>query len=111
MNTRKFSKNQENNVAKSLKGKRQPNSGATHFFKGDVVTEDFCIECKTATTEKESMSIKRDWIEKLKEETFAVGKSYWAVAFNFGGLRNKENYYIIDEQLFRQLTKYLKEDN
>ncbi len=109
MNTRKHSKAQESRVAKNLKGKRQPNSGATPFFKGDVKTEHFCIECKTAMTEKKSMSIKAEWIDKLKEEAFAIGKPYWAVAFNFGGLGNQENYYVIDEKLFLRLINYLEE--
>lgn len=110
MNTRKYSKAQESRVAKKLNGKRQPNSGATAFMKGDVKTDQFCIECKTAMTEKQSMSIKRDWIDKLKEEAFAIGKPYWAVAFNFGGLSNLENFYIIDESLFKQLQTYLEEE-
>ena len=55
------------------------------------------------------MSIKRDWIDKLKEEAFAMGKPHWAVAFNFGGLNNGENFYIIDEALFKQLQMYLEE--
>ena len=108
MNTRKYSKNQESRVAKNLKGKRQANSGATPFFKGDVVTEHFCIECKTSMTEKKSTSIKRDWVDKLKEEAFAMGKPYWAVAFNFGGLDNPENFYVIDEKLFLRLINYLE---
>jgi hypothetical protein len=110
LNTRKYSKAQESRVAKNLKGKRQPNSGATPFSKGDVKTEQFCIECKTAMTEKQSMSIKRDWIDKLKEEAFAMGKPHWAVTFNFGGLNNPENFYIIDERLFKQLQEYLEEE-
>lgn len=108
MNTRKYSKTQESKIAKSTKGKRQPNSGATMFMKGDVVTDQFCIECKTAMTEKQSISIKRDWIDKLKEEAFAIGKPYWAVAFSFGGLNNPENFYIIEERLFKQLQEYLE---
>ena len=108
MNTRKYSKAQESRVAKKLNGKRQPNSGATAFMKGDVKTDQFCIECKTAMTEKQSMSIKRDWIDKLREEAFAMGKPYWSVAFNFGGLRNHENFYIIDEKLFIKLSQCLQ---
>jgi hypothetical protein len=79
-------------------------------MKGDVKTAQFCIECKTAMTEKQSMSIKRDWIDKIKEEAFAMGKPYWAVAFNFGGFGNLENFYIIDESLFKQLQTYLEEE-
>ena len=108
MNTRKYSKAQESRVAKKLNGKMTANSGATYFSKGDVKTKYFCIECKTATTEKQSMSIKREWINKLKEETFAMNKPYWALVFNFGGLNNPENFYIIDERLFKQLQEYLE---
>lgn len=62
------------------------------------------------TTEKASISIKQDWIVKLKEEAFAMNKSYWSLAFNFGGLYNNENFYIISESLFMQLKKYLEEE-
>ncbi len=54
------------------------------------------------------MSIKRDWIDKLKEEAFAMRKPYWSLVFNFGGLNNPENFYIIDERLFKQLQEYLE---
>lgn len=58
------------------------------------------------------MSIKRDWIDKLKEETFAMNKEHWALCFNFGSstLQNAENFYIINEQLFKQLQTYLQEN-
>ncbi len=59
-------------------------------------------------TEKKSMSIKRDWIDTIKEEAFGMGKPHWAIAFNFGGLDNPENFYIIDERLFKQLREYLE---
>jgi hypothetical protein len=56
------------------------------------------------------MSIKKEWIDKLKEEMFASNKSNWALVFNFGGLRNTENFYIISEDLFQELLKFMKED-
>lgn len=61
--------------------------------------------------ERQSMSIKKDWINGIKEEAFAMGKPYWSIAFNFGGLDNPENFYIIDERLFKLLQTYLEEDN
>lgn len=110
MNTRKYSKRQEKMVAKRLRGRVQPNSGATPFLPGDVLCSKFLIECKTATKEKASMSIKADWIDKLKEEAFAMNKEHWALAFNFGGLYTTENFYIIDEKLFRKLAELLDEE-
>lgn len=114
MNTRKYSKAQEKHVAKthsSYGGKVQANSGATMFQKGDVVLKDWLIECKTAVTEKLSMSIKKDWIEKLKLEKFSMNKPFWALIFNFGGLGNKENYYIIDERMFSKLLELLQKES
>lgn len=110
MDTRKYSKAQESRVAKRGGGKVQPNSGATPFRKGDVLFPMFCAECKTVTKEQGSVSIKKDWIEKLKEEMFAMRKPYWTLIFNFGGLNNKENFYIINEQLFNELQKHLQEE-
>lgn len=110
-NTRKFSKKQEDRVAKATGGKRVANSGATVFRKGDVNAGLFCIECKTAITRKKSMSILEEWITKLKEEAFAMRKPFWAIAFNFGGLDNRENFYIISEDLFVKLSEMLQEEN
>lgn len=101
--TRYFSNKQEKSVAKTIGGKQTANSGATPFQKGDVVTDDWLIECKTKTTPSESMSIKKEWLEKNEEEAFAMQKSHSALCFNFGDLHNAKNYYIISEQEFKRL--------
>lgn len=105
MNTRKYSKIQEKRVSKINNGKVQPNSGATMFAKGDVVTKNFLIECKTRIGEQESISVKREWMEKNEEEAFSMGKDYSAVAISFG---DKKNYYVISERLFQVLRNYLE---
>lgn len=106
--TRFYSKKQENMVAKAVGGKRVANSGATPFYKGDVTTDGFLIECKTTTaTSKASFSIKKVWLEKNKEEAFAMGKRHNALAFQFG--ENEPNYYIIDEKQFKEYLFLLKE--
>lgn len=107
--TRFYSDKQEKSVAKAVGGKQVANSGATAFSKGDVRTDDFLIECKTCENEKSSFSIKRDWLEKNKEEAFAMNKHYSALAFNYGP--NEPNYYVIDERLFKILINHLKEEN
>ena len=101
--TRFYSNKQEKKVAKALGGKQQSNSGATTFNKGDVVTDDWLIECKTATSEKQSFSIKREWLEKNKEEAFAMNKSHHALAFDFGD--GGDVYYIVDEKTFKNFTQ------
>jgi len=104
--TRYFSHRQEKQVAKAVGGKTVPNSGAAKFVAGDVNTDLFLLECKTCMTDKQSFSIKEEWLNKNKEEAFAVGKDYSALVFNFGP--DKPNYYIIDEKLFKRLNKFLE---
>lgn len=107
MNTRKYSKIQEKRVSKINRGKTQPNSGATMFAKGDVITERFLIECKTRIGEQASINVKKEWLIKNEEEAFAMNKDYSAVAISFG---DNKNYYIIDQKLFNILRKHLEED-
>lgn len=106
--TRFYSNKQEKAVAKAVNGKQTSNSGATAFSKGDVRTDLFLIECKTSTTQKKSVSIQKEWIDKNKEEAFAMGKLYQAIAFDFG---DNKNYYIIDESLFKRLIEFMENEN
>lgn len=105
--TRYYSDRQEKKLAKMLNGKKQSNSGATAFQKGDVLTKLFLIEAKTKTKESESFTIKKEWLEKNKEEAIAMGKSYSALVIDFG---DGKQHYIINESLFRYLNDRLQED-
>lgn len=100
--TRFYSNKQEKHVAKILGGKRVANSGATAFNKGDVILNDWLIECKTKTKESDSFTIKREWIEKNKEEAFAMRKSNNALVIDFG---DGKQYYLIDEKTFLNFVK------
>ena len=103
--TRFYSKQQETQVAKNLGGKTTKNSGATMFQKGDLTLDNWLIEAKTKTSHSDSMSIKKAWLEKNLSESLFMGKKYNALVFNFGP--NEDNYYIIDENLFKELVFYL----
>lgn len=107
--TRFYSKNQENIVAKVVHGKRTANSGATAFQKGDVQTDNFLIECKTSTSQKKSFTIHEEWLLKLVEEAFAMGKNYHALCFDFGP-DNNMRYYVITEREFNLLQNYIEEE-
>lgn len=111
MNTREFSDIQEKQVCKLIKGYQTINSGSGCFQKGDVFKKEasLLIECKTVTTEKQSISLKYEWIKKLKEEGFSNRLYNNAIAINFKP--NGENYFVIDEKLFRYLVDKLEEDN
>ena len=106
--TRYYSKQQEKKVAKRLDGKRQANSGATPFQKGDVITDQFLVECKTKTKDSKSFTIKEDWLLKNEEEAFSMNRDS-ALCFDFGPSANKR-YYIISERLFDLLQQYMRED-
>ena len=107
--TRWYSSKQEKSVAKNIDGKQTKNSGATTFQKSDVLTNEFALECKTKTSNSNSISIKKEWFDKLTNECIQMGKKYSAIVINFGPDKPyNENHYIIDEYLFQTLLEYLK---
>lgn len=83
--------------------KRTPNSGATPYSKGDLQDEHWVVEAKTCMEAKKSFSIKKDWLDTLREEMYASNREYRALCFDFGD--EKDRYYILDENTF----KYAKE--
>lgn len=105
-NTRYYSSKQEKKVAKAVQGKQTANSGATQWSKGDVRNDLFLLECKTHTEPREQFTIKKDWIEKNKEEAFQMGKQYSALVIDFG---DGEQHYLINERLFLTLLEHLRE--
>ena len=105
--TRFYSNRQEKKVAKAVSGKQTANSGATKWSKGDVRNDLFLIECKTHTEIRSQFTIKREWIDKNREEAFQMGKHYSALAIDFG---DGENHYLISERLFQYLLEKLREE-
>lgn len=101
--TRYYSNKQEKYVANKVDGYQTVNSGATRFKKGDISCPDILIECKTSVTEKNSFSVKKDILDKLKQESFSMGKDNCVLVFNFGP--GTKNYYILDEKYFLELYK------
>lgn len=106
--TRYYSGKQERGVAKALNGRTTPNSGAARFTAGDVVAGDWLLECKVKTELSLSMSVKKDWIDKNREEAFQMGKHHSAVVIDFG---DGENHYIISERDFLQLKEITDEQS
>ena len=102
--TRWYSDRQEKKIAKLVGGKQQSNSGATTFQKGDVKTSDWLIEAKTCEAEKKSFSVKREWLEKNREEAFAMRKAHSALAIDFG---DGEQFFIVDAKTFVKMCEAL----
>ena len=108
--TRYYSNKQEEAVAKLIGAQRQTNSGASLFAAGDLTSSkaSLLVECKTCTTNKESLSVKKEWITKSKEEAHSKRLLNSCIAFSFGP--DEPNYFIIDEKLMRFLVEKLEEE-
>jgi hypothetical protein len=105
MATRDYSDKQEKVVAEYLEGIRTPNSGATPFKKGDIVTEDTIIECKTKTKEVTNHSIKKEWIDTLRRECISMGKEHWAIIFDFGTQKLEDQYVVLPISYYKELKE------
>lgn len=95
MATRDFSKKQETLVCNYLGADLTPNSGATGTKKGDMLTENTIIECKTKTKKGVNHTIREDWVNTLKRECISMGKSNWSIVFDFGTQELKDQLVII----------------
>lgn len=107
--TRFYSNRQEKAVAKAVNGKKQANSGASRWQKGDVKNQHFLIECKTTIHPKKSFSIKEEWLEKIAEEAIGMRKQGYALCFEFNQADNNR-YYVIPERLFQLLNYYMEQE-
>lgn len=77
------------------------NSGAIWFDKSDVVSENFRIEAKTRMKESKSISLKKEWLDKIGNEAFETGKMP-ALAISFGDGRD---YFVLDDRTFYKLAE------
>ena len=109
--TKYWSSRQEAYIAKRFGGYQSVNSGAGKFAGGDVVLPNVkcLIECKTATTEKSSFAIKKDWLEKIKAEGFAKHQEHYALAFTYGATES-QNYFILDDAQFGRYIEFLEKE-
>lgn len=76
--------------------KRQPNSGAMWYAKGDISLEHALVEVKERGTVnsrgEKTISIPKLWLDKQAEEAFIEGKEFWYLAFAYKG---SDDVYII----------------
>jgi hypothetical protein len=80
-------------------------SGALWMAKSDVVSQLFQIECKTKEKPSKSMSIKKEWMDKIEQEGFDNGKIA-ALVFSFG---DTNDYFVMRDQDFLTLIEELLE--
>lgn len=110
MTSRQASDIQEIKLANDYNGKRTPNSGGTKFSGGDVVLGDISllIEAKTSMTPKESFSIKQDWLDKMKEQSFEQGLTRSTLAFRFAP--KGTDYFILTRSEFEEYIDFLRKE-
>lgn len=102
MNTRKLSNTQEKRIAKNIGGRQVVGSGSTPFLKGDVTTSNLFVEAKTKAQVSKSISVKKEWLEKAKEQSYSMRKRDYALAISFG---DGKDYYVIEDKLMEELYK------
>lgn len=103
---KKASIQQEERVARLFNGKRTPQSGGGKFVLGDVISEDFLVECKTSVTVKDSYSVKREILKKADEQRREMGKELYALAFSFG---DEEDFFVINKKAMSRFI-YLQQE-
>lgn len=105
MTTRDYSDKQEKHIAKVTGGKVQSNSGGTKFGGGDVHTDKFFIEAKTPTKSQTSFTIKKEWIDKMREQAYEQGKEEAVLAFRFNPNIDID-LYVLSERQFLEYLNY-----
>lgn len=106
--TRDYSNKQEKELARMFKGKPTANSGGTKFGGGDVLTKDLFIEAKTTMIDRQSFSIKKEWLEKAREQAFEQHKNFWTLAFRFSP--DGKDYYVVDKRCIDLLIEKIEEE-
>lgn len=61
---------------------------------GDVENEKWLFEAKTCMKEQQQFIIKKEWLDKLKQESFAMRKEFFSLVFNFGYKNRRKFLYI-----------------
>lgn len=100
--TRAKSSQQEKRIAKAMGGRQVVGSGSTPFLKGDVVVDKLFIEAKTKMSPSQSITIKKAWVDKAKEQSLAMRKEDYAIAVSFG---DPKEYYLIEDTLMEDLYR------
>lgn len=92
---------QEQRVAKLFRASRTPQSGGGKFIKGDILSANFLIECKTTTTPKLFFTVRKEVLDKAQHEAREMGKESAILAFTIG--ESFEDYFVVTPQFVSKL--------
>lgn len=100
------SQKQEKRIAREMRGRTRPASGALPTAKGDVVSEhhDMLVEAKL--TEKLGFRITRQTIRKIKNEALRAGKN-WMLQLDFIGEPDSSRLAILDYDVLLMMLEEL----
>ena len=104
----RVSRKQEERITRTFKqiqedARRMMASGSMWFAKSDVVTSLFRIEAKTKVKPSSSITLKKEWFDKIGIEAFETGK-IGIVAFSFG---DSKDYLAIESAEYIALMEEL----
>lgn len=99
------SQKQEERVAKAIKGNKSKASGGS-TCKSDCFNNFMRVECKS--TEKKSLSIKRQWLEKITKEAHETLRE---PLFSFQFNETPQKWICMREDLFERIYEYITKDN
>ena len=107
MTPQEASKKQEERIAKLFNTTPTPRSGGGNWKKGDVLSENYLIECKTSVTPKLTYSVKKLDLDKAKHEARQMRKENSILSFTIG--ENFEDYFIVDTKFIKDYLGYKKQ--
>lgn len=109
----------EQRIARILRGKRIPLSGAMRMYKGDVEIplrlpdKKYIIECKLSAgrtgSNDSSIRIQFTWLEKIRKEAVAMNALFGVLIIHFFQ-RNNADFVFIHESTLRVLHKYMQSE-
>lgn len=105
--TREASSSQEKKVSNELGVYQQVNSGATPFQKGDLKGDHILLECKTLMKPQKTVTIRKEWLTKIKEEQFQMRRELSGLVFDFG---DGDNYVILTLDDFKELFELFEKE-
>lgn len=96
---KELSLEQEERVSKFFGATRTPRSGGGAWKKGDCLSEDWFLECKTTVKPSLSYSVNKSVLDKADHERSEMHKPYYALAFTLG--EDREDYFVVNKRTMR----------
>lgn len=96
--------------------KRQPNSGAMWYAKGDILLDHALMEVKERGTlngkGEKTITIPKEWLDKQEKEAFEERRDFWYLAFAY---KNSPDIYLIkpfdqEAELIKQVRELTAEN-